>query len=151
MLLCMVSTSIFTNWPCLPLKFQLAVSSTLCFYRTRCCFRPWCLFMQHPGPAHMMSTNSSFKMCLVPPIFEDFLNLSPFNDTDHLLLGVPNFRCFYQHLESFMQFLSLPMKFLEVRDYVLFMFVSLTNKRDIINAFWMNDERKGGMDRWMNK
>lgn len=58
------------------------------------------------------------------PIFEDFLNLSLLNDTDQLLIGVLNFE--YKHLESLMQFLSLPKKYLEVRDYVLLIFVFLT-------------------------
>lgn len=47
--------------------------------------------------------------------------------------------------------LSLPMKFLEVRGYVFLVFLFLTSKRDIIDAFRMNDEKKGGLDRWMNK
>lgn len=62
----------------------------------------------------------------MPPIFEDSLNLSLLSDTHHLLLGIPNFEYFHQYLESSIKFLSLPIKFLETREYTLLIFVFLT-------------------------
>lgn len=54
----------------------------------------------------------------MPLVFEDSLNFSLLSDTGHILLSVPNFEYFSHYLKSLMQSLPLPMKFLEVRDYV---------------------------------